>query len=302
MSACFGGGLHLGQSLPEVSVPPQNSFECLPGAARNRIGVLARCSMRNLRRYARVSRAHRRPVAEIPRFEFFYRNPRYDLSVRAASSPSGSEPGTLANLLESQFELLAVVAVAIHDHHDSVLGWHPVRIPLRRFPSLRNSACLPGCGNISYVQCCGRNLGNQASRNASMEGSSTRNSKWAAGISVSTSVVRRHSAPGPRISDSEMTLHPEIAELGARVHERHDLLVLKQWVAARVAGFVAPQDPRFLGTQCIEEERGMGGHENLRRPGCFPDRQRVGRAERYFDPLPASPAGFPRSTPAADGG
>ena len=87
---------------------------------------------------------------------------------------------------------------------------------------------------------------------------------------VSTSPVRRHSAPGQRVSDPEMTLHPEIAELGTGVHERQDLFVPRQWVAAGVAEFVAPQHSHFLGTQRVEEERGMGSHEDLRCFGCFP--------------------------------
>ena len=113
MSTDIGGGLHLGQSLTEVSVALKESFECFPGAAPDRVGAMASESSRKIRRYARIGRTHCRPIAEIPGFELFDGDPGHNLPVRAVCNPSGSKPGILADPLQPGLELLALVSVAI---------------------------------------------------------------------------------------------------------------------------------------------------------------------------------------------
>lgn len=97
-----------------------------------------------------------------------------------------------------------------------------------------------------------------------MEGSSTWNSRWQAGLPVFMFLPHRHSAIALGISDTEMSLHPEITELSTGVTEGLDPIVLAQSMTLRKAGIITPKHPYFRRSQRVEKIGGVGGNKNLR--------------------------------------
>ena len=110
-----------------------------------------------------------------------------------------------------------------------------------------------------------------------MEGSATWNSRWHAGMPVFTSLSHRHPAIAQGVSDTKLSLHPEIAKLSTGVKEGPDLVVLAQGMTLRIAGIITPKHPNLRGPQRVEKIGGVGGDENLggrrRGPAFFPQHE-----------------------------
>ena len=99
MAPDFGGGLYFGQSLREVPASLEYALESLPSTARDRVRVSKGCLVWNVRRHFGIRLAYRLPIAEVPCFQFFYRDSGDDLPIGASGSAPRSKPGSVADLL-----------------------------------------------------------------------------------------------------------------------------------------------------------------------------------------------------------
>lgn len=169
--------LDLPQAGCEVPASFHDPLKRLPGSSRDRIGIPIPGLPRNPRGHARIRQTDRFPVPEIPGLQLFDHDPVRDTPRTAPGLRAGEKSGGPRRGLQIGLEGVTVLIVAVHHDDDPVVRRVQRLYPRRRRWSFPRRSGLPRKAWMPNEQLAGIIRGRAVRRNASIEGSSTRNSR-----------------------------------------------------------------------------------------------------------------------------